>query len=426
MNNSVGNFQSREIVQYIIPLKTQELKRIPAAMSFIEPAVVDRTLEPKSTIISLDQTLAILDYMKERPQLAHSRFSRSKEGRNQLKRHWSIITDLANNISTDCAQRTPEQWRAYFNSLKSKLKKKIKFLKTQSVASGGSAKKLLTDVENRLYSILGPDLEEDLRKDCDTTVYHYDPEHQPSTSSAQVVEQDESGNSSGSESSDIVLYYPEDESGNIGYPVKHTFQLASVVRSEQQLKPVLSTDRHVKLDAQQQKPVIRPVQPLKPVVQSAAQGDLLIHSAQQPESLVHSGQRPGLVTHSGHRVVPVTHCNQRKEAVVNSGQHPDSEEFSNKQPEPTVHRDHLKRKTPVDSPPRLRRPSFEHNGGSIVLHEAMEGLLNLERMKSESKREATAAINRLAGAMEAIAKRLGEAFPRTRKRIARLHSSESD
>lgn len=45
--------------------------------------------------------------------------------------------------------------------------------------------------------------------------------------------------------------------------------------------------------------------------------------------------------------------------------------------------------------------------GSVPIREATEVLLTIERMKAETKREATAAINRLAGALEAIAEQIG-------------------
>ncbi|CAH1645623.1 unnamed protein product [Spodoptera littoralis] len=111
--------------------------------------------------MSVTQTEALVDFLEEHKELALGRCSRTKEGRSLSKRLWQECAEVLNSVSSDCVQKTGEQWRMFYNEYKHRLLKKIK--KDKSETGGGSIPKInLTPLQERLYTILGRDVGEPL------------------------------------------------------------------------------------------------------------------------------------------------------------------------------------------------------------------------------------------------------------------------
>ncbi|XP_047027508.1 uncharacterized protein LOC124635618 isoform X4 [Helicoverpa zea] len=112
--------------------------------------------------MSVQQLEALMDYLEGQQELALGRCTRSKEGRSLAKRLWQECATILNNVSVDCAQKTGEQWRMFYNDYKYRLLKKNKKEKIETSATGGGFAEIsgLSPIQERLYSILGRDVGE--------------------------------------------------------------------------------------------------------------------------------------------------------------------------------------------------------------------------------------------------------------------------
>ncbi|XP_045505814.1 uncharacterized protein LOC123702179 [Colias croceus] len=115
-------------------------------------------------MVLIEQISALIDFLENHQDLALGYCSRTNEGRSLSKRYWMECAQILNSISVDCPNKTPAEWRTFYNEYKSKTLKKIKSQKSEiSATGGGPAKKIsLTPLQERLYSILGRDVGEPL------------------------------------------------------------------------------------------------------------------------------------------------------------------------------------------------------------------------------------------------------------------------
>ncbi|XP_022825480.1 uncharacterized protein LOC111355684 [Spodoptera litura] len=61
--------------------------------------------------MSVQQSEALVDFLEGHKELALGRCSRTKEGRSLSKRLWQECAEILNSVSSDCVQKTGEQWR---------------------------------------------------------------------------------------------------------------------------------------------------------------------------------------------------------------------------------------------------------------------------------------------------------------------------
>ncbi|CAH2101566.1 unnamed protein product [Euphydryas editha] len=112
-------------------------------------------------MVVLAQIEALIEFLESQPDLALGRCSRTLEGRSLAKRLWVECAQILNSVSDDCPNKTPDEWRSFYNEYKSKLVKKIKTQMREMSMTGGAAKaKPLTPLQERLYDILGRDIGE--------------------------------------------------------------------------------------------------------------------------------------------------------------------------------------------------------------------------------------------------------------------------
>lgn len=116
-------------------------------------------------MVLVEQISALMDFLENHQDLALGHCSRTNEGRSLMRRYWMECAQILNAVSVDCPNKTPAEWRSFYNEYKSKLLKKIKSQKCElSATGGGPAKKIiLTPLQERLYNILGRDVGEPLQ-----------------------------------------------------------------------------------------------------------------------------------------------------------------------------------------------------------------------------------------------------------------------
>ncbi|XP_039762444.1 uncharacterized protein LOC120635485 isoform X2 [Pararge aegeria] len=115
-------------------------------------------------MVIIQQISALLDFLESQPELALGHCSRTSEGRSFAKRRWVECAQILNSVGADCPNKSPMEWRAFYNEYKCKLVKKIKLKKRElSATGGGPAKNIkLTPLQERLYDIIGRDIGEPL------------------------------------------------------------------------------------------------------------------------------------------------------------------------------------------------------------------------------------------------------------------------
>ncbi|KAJ0172134.1 hypothetical protein K1T71_012107 [Dendrolimus kikuchii] len=107
-------------------------------------------------MVLVEQISALIDYMASNPELTVGHCSRTNEGRSLVKWHWEKCAQILNSVAVDCPNKTPTEWRLFFNEYKSKIMKKIKLQRRQMTAIGIAPAKriLLTPLQERLYDIM--------------------------------------------------------------------------------------------------------------------------------------------------------------------------------------------------------------------------------------------------------------------------------
>ncbi|KAJ8720639.1 hypothetical protein PYW08_006104 [Mythimna loreyi] len=85
--------------------------------------------------MSVQQTEALVDFLEGHKELALGRCSRTNEGHSLSKRLWQQCAEVLNSVSSDCVQKTGEDWRVFYNEYKHRLFKKIKKVKSERSAT---------------------------------------------------------------------------------------------------------------------------------------------------------------------------------------------------------------------------------------------------------------------------------------------------
>ncbi|XP_045498573.1 uncharacterized protein LOC123696453 isoform X3 [Colias croceus] len=86
-------------------------------------------------MVLIEQISALIDFLENHQDLALGYCSRTNEGRSLSKRYWMECAQILNSISVDCPNKTPAEWRTFYNEYKSKTLKKIKSQKSEISAT---------------------------------------------------------------------------------------------------------------------------------------------------------------------------------------------------------------------------------------------------------------------------------------------------
>ncbi|XP_045503018.1 uncharacterized protein LOC123699987 isoform X2 [Colias croceus] len=91
-------------------------------------------------MVLIEQISALIDFLENHQDLALGYCSRTNEGRSLSKRYWMECAQILNSISVDCPNKTPAEWRTFYNEYKSKTLKKIKSQKSEISATAWNRK----------------------------------------------------------------------------------------------------------------------------------------------------------------------------------------------------------------------------------------------------------------------------------------------
>ncbi|KAI5643375.1 myb/SANT-like DNA-binding domain-containing protein [Phthorimaea operculella] len=102
--------------------------------------MTDRTIASRP---SLDQVVAIVDFMEKHPALAQGQL-RGLEGRDQSKKLWMQLSRIVNN--TTGPTRPMKSWIKYWADKKSSVRAKVQ-------AEGGNATNLTSSIEKKIWDL---------------------------------------------------------------------------------------------------------------------------------------------------------------------------------------------------------------------------------------------------------------------------------